>query len=265
VHRAVAGELPPKSGSIVRGKNTAVAYVDQSRSGLVEEDSIQENVAGRRGEVQWGDELIDVRTYLARFLFDRDKIRQPVGALSGGERARVLLAKLLLERPNLLLLDEPTNDLDVATLSALEEMILAFEGTTIVVTHDRYFLDRVATAILAFDGRGAAVRYPGNFSTYLALRREAPSTPTESARPKERPLPEKAPAKGLTYAERLEFDAIMQQIETAEGDVAALEAGLAMPSSDHVRIAELARDLAQKKADLDILLVRWAELEGKRG
>src|SRR5260221_3561662 len=111
-------------------------------------------------------------SYLERFLFDPAKQRTPVGSLSGGERARVVLAKLLAEPANLVILDEPTNDLDVATLGALEQMLLDFGGTSIVVTHDRWFLDRIATSLLAFEGEGRVVRHAGNYETYRRLSEE---------------------------------------------------------------------------------------------
>src|SRR4029079_14046225 len=137
-------------------------------SGLDDSASILDNVTAGRSRVTVAGQTMDARTWLERFLFDPSKQRQPVGALSGGERARVVLAKLLLSPANLLVLDEPTNDLDTATLSALEEMLTEMNATALVVTHDRWFLDRVATGIVAFEGDAQVVRYEGDWTTYVA-------------------------------------------------------------------------------------------------
>src|SRR6185503_4641116 len=142
--------------------------------------SVFDNVAEREGaersgggQVHIGSETMDLRVYLERFLFDGSKQRQKVSALSGGERARVALAKTLRSGANLLLLDEPTNDLDVATLGELEDLLTAWPGCAIVVSHDRYFLNCVATSILSFEGEGRVVRYPGGYDSYRTLRDEA--------------------------------------------------------------------------------------------
>ncbi|KYF75280.1 ABC transporter, partial [Sorangium cellulosum] len=150
---------PTMEGEVVLGKNTSVAYFDQHRSGLDLDKSIFENIAGSHTRVEVGGRSMDVRSYLERFLFDPNKARQPVGSLSGGERARVALAKMLTQSVNVIILDEPTNDLDVMTLAALEEMLIELDGSALVVTHDRWFLNRVATSILAFEGGGRVVRY----------------------------------------------------------------------------------------------------------
>lgn len=175
--RALLGELEPTSGSVRRGDNTRIAYFDQARSGLRDEQNVLENVADGNDWVDWNGNRISVYSYLDRLLFPRDRQRTPVGAMSGGERARVALAKLMLGSANVLVMDEPTNDLDVATLSALEELLIELSGVAIVVSHDRYFLDRVATDILAFEtdwevpGAPTAVRhYVGGYSTYRRLR-----------------------------------------------------------------------------------------------
>jgi ABC transport system ATP-binding/permease protein len=179
--KLVNGELEPTRGHVVRGVQTKIAYFDQARADLKDDWSIFDNVADREGAertgggmVRLGDREVDLRTYLEQFLFEGQKQRQKVSSLSGGERARVALAKLLKTGSNLLLLDEPTNDLDIATLSALEEMLATWPGCALVVTHDRYFLNRVATSILAFDGASAAhgsvVHYSGDYDAYRAAR-----------------------------------------------------------------------------------------------
>ncbi len=160
--KAITGQIPPTSGEVVLGKNTQVAYLDQIRSGLDDDATVYDNVAKSRRATTLDGSPLEVGRYLERFLFDPHTYAQKVGTLSGGERARVALAKLLQGATNLVLLDEPTNDLDVTSLAAVEEMLLEFGGTAIVVTHDRWFLDRVATALLVFEPDGTVVRHEGN-------------------------------------------------------------------------------------------------------
>lgn len=265
--RAIVGQLEPAAGKIILGKNTAPAYFDQNRSGLVDDETVMQNIAGKNDSVQLGEHSLSVYSYLERFAFRGERIRTPVGALSGGERARVALAKLLLQQGNLLLLDEPTNDLDVQTLSALEEMLLDFKGVTLVVTHDRYFLNRVANSILAFEGNGRVTRYAGNFDDYLLQREEsrAQAKAAEAKAVSVRPINKKS--KGLTFAETRELAELLPEIETFEGKVGALEAALADPKTyaeagDRVRA--LSQDLEQARTTLSTLMSRWETLETKR-
>ena len=195
-----------------------------------------------------------------------------VGKLSGGERARVALAKLLGEPSNLLILDEPTNDLDVETLGALESLLTEFEGTALVVTHDRYFLDRVATSILAFEGDGKVEYYVGNYSTYRRLRAQAEAeakvaTPQETKQsPKTTGEATKPARVGLSYAERKELAGIEEAIENAEADVARIEAELADPSTydgGPEQGRELADALDKARGRVEELMQRWEELESR--
>ncbi|HEX6241546.1 MAG TPA: ATP-binding cassette domain-containing protein, partial [Polyangiales bacterium] len=168
--RAILGEHPVQQGRIALGKNARVAYLDQHRTGLDEDKSILDNVAAGRSHVQVAGRELHAMSYLESFLFRGAEVRKPVKALSGGERTRVALAKLLLRETSLLLLDEPTNDLDLDTLAALEGLLLEHDVTAIVVTHDRWFLDRVATSILWFQDDQRVVRFAGNYSTVRAYR-----------------------------------------------------------------------------------------------
>ncbi|HVY44511.1 MAG TPA: ABC-F family ATP-binding cassette domain-containing protein, partial [Minicystis sp.] len=168
--RAILGEIAPTKGEVVVGKNTVIAYFDQHRADLDDDKSILENVADGRARVDVAGQSLDVRGYLERFSFDYAKQRQPVGSLSGGERARAALAKILSRGANLLILDEPTNDLDLTTLAALEGMLVELRGSALVVTHDRWFLNRVATSVLAFEGEGKVVRYAGGWDAYREQR-----------------------------------------------------------------------------------------------
>lgn len=277
--RALLGEAELGSGAVEIGQSTRIAYFDQHRAGLDEAESIFENVGGAKGRVEIGGRTLDIYTYLERFSFDRHKQRQPVGSLSGGERARVALAKMLAQRANLFLFDEPTNDLDVETLSALEEMLTEMDGSAIVVTHDRWFLNRVATAIVAFEGGGRVVRYAGTYDDYRAQKAAAEAQRAEAAAAKgaepasQKQAGEKAAetpkkaARGLTYSERLELEKIMDRIEAAEQAVSDLEAQLGDPALHAKRgheVPALMARLEAAKAEAAALTARWEELETKR-
>ncbi|MGK3988483.1 ABC-F family ATP-binding cassette domain-containing protein [Sorangium sp. So ce136] len=291
--RAILGQLgaagdgaaeggPAMEGEVVLGKNSSVAYFDQHRSGLDLDKSIFENIAGSHTRVEIGGRSMDVRSYLERFLFDPNKARQPVGSLSGGERARVALAKMLTQSVNVIILDEPTNDLDVMTLAALEEMLIELEGSALVVTHDRWFLNRVATSILAFEGDGRVVRYAGNYDAYREQRAHAAvAAQAEAAARAARaqaaePRPAQAAAKGaaragdrpkLSFAEKTELDGIVGKIDEAEQKVSELEAKLADPtlySSRGAEVAGLRSELERAKQEAARLVSRWEELETKR-
>jgi ATP-binding cassette subfamily F protein uup len=298
------GEAAPTSpsivsGEIIVGKHTKVAYLDQARAELDDDKSIFDDVRGDGGTVIQlgirGRESMDLRSYLELFLFDPYKQRQKIGSLSGGERARVALAKVLREGANLLLFDEPTNDLDLPTLGALEELLSGFDGSAIIVTHDRAFLDHVATGILAFEGEpdgsdvARVTRYAGGYEDYVAQRgerRSAPPRPVVSdvpVAPAPAPAPAgpaprdakdvgASPAKGktkgsLTYAERLELDTIVVRIEGAETLVTEVERLLADPSlyakrGDEVLALKGRLDAARK--DAASLVARWEALEAKK-
>ncbi|HEY8089936.1 MAG TPA: ABC-F family ATP-binding cassette domain-containing protein [Polyangiaceae bacterium] len=266
------------AGAIVVGKNTRVAYLDQARARLDDDKSIFDDVRGEGGGTMVslgvrGMETMELRSYLELFLFDGHKQRQKVGSLSGGERARVALAKVLREGANLLMFDEPTNDLDLTTLASLEELLVGFEGSVLVVTHDRAFLDRVATAILAFDrdagGPAAVTRYAGGYQDYVAQRGERRTT--RASAPPPAPIASAAPRpkarSALTYAERLELEGIVATIDAAEKKVANIEAALADPTLYATRgseVAPLQARLDHAKAEAARLVARWEELESRR-
>ena len=280
-------------GTIVVGKNTRVSYLDQARAKLDDSKSIFDDVRGEHGSTVVslglrGGESMDLRSYLELFLFDPAKQRQKVGALSGGERARVALAKVLREGANLLVFDEPTNDLDLPTLTALEGMLEAFVDSVLVVTHDRAFLDRVATAILAFEAApsGAApgapatvTRYAGGYQDYLAQRSDQqaivrpapPQVGRLGPRPQTAVSSTAAKAKGksaLSYAERVELETIMDAIDQAERRVAQVEALLSDPSvyaNQGARIAGLRAELDAGRGEVATLVARWERLERKKG
>ena len=178
--RLVTGELTPTNGTIERGLNTRFAYFDQARTTLRDDWTVFDNVAEREGadrtgagSVTIGDQTMEMRAYLELFLFEGAALRRKVSALSGGERARVALALALKTGANVLLLDEPTNDLDIATLGSLADLIESWPGCVLVVSHDRFFLDRVVTSILAFEGDGKVQLYAGNYESYREQKRDA--------------------------------------------------------------------------------------------
>ena len=296
VEESRGGERPEDApvlvaGSIVVGKNTRVAYLDQARAGLDDTKSIFDDVRGESGGTivhlgVRGLEAMDLRSYLELFLFDAEKQRQKVGSLSGGERARVALAKVLRERANLLVFDEPTNDSTCRRSPALEEMLTGYEGSAIVVTHDRAFLDRVATAILAFewdpggpladregvrDRVATVTRYAGGYQDYVTQRanrseaKKAPAPVAAIAAPK--PPPKDEAKRGLTYAERIELAGIVPAVDEADKRVHELEAELADPALYAKRghdVANLKARLEGARAEAARLMARWEALEAKR-
>lgn len=283
--RALLGEHPSSEGFAKLATNTKIAYFDQRRTTLEPEKTIWDNIAEKQSRVTVGTYTMDIRTYVQRFGIDPSRIDQPVGSLSGGEGARVALAKLLLRPANLFVFDEPTNDLDVDTLSALEDLLIASGAAALIVTHDRYFLDRVATSILSFEGDGKLVRYEGNYTNFSELRatRKAALAASEKAAEKaaEKSVADKAAAsiaptkagkseapkkKALTYGERIELEKLPLQIETHEERLSTLEALLNDPEAHRTRGAEIPGLTAKLEAlmtERARLYARWEELEGK--
>jgi ABC transport system ATP-binding/permease protein len=283
--RVLLGELAPDAGEVVTGKRTRIAYYDQARAQLDPETTVYEAAgggpAGAVGEdfIELSGRKVALRDYLDDLLFPVTMQRMKVKALSGGERNRLLLAKLFLEGANVLVLDEPTNDLDLVTLNVLERLLLDFDGAVLVVTHDRYFLDKVATAVLAIEGDGHAVRYPGNFEMYRTLKgqaeREAEPAP-DRARATVRPERSEAESKGgarprkpgkLSFNEQRELDGMEAAILAAEGRKAEIELQLSDPATyqkDGGRVASLKAELARVGAEVERLYARWQELEGLR-
>jgi ABC transport system ATP-binding/permease protein len=268
----ITGTLAPNAGKLRLGKNTRIAYFAQTRSDLDESATIAENVAGLRTTLTVGGRDITIYSYLERFSFRGEEIRKKVGVLSGGERARVALAKLLVTPANLLLLDEPTNDLDITTMGALEQMLCEFPGSVLVVTHDRYFLDRVATSVLVFEGAGKVQHYVGDYGNYSRLRRERAELEKAAAR---EPVvlatsPGAVAAKRspkLSYKEERELADIEKSIAAAELEVKRIEAELADPDlyrRDAARAAKLGAELGAAQLRVQTLMDRWQALESKR-
>jgi ATP-binding cassette subfamily F protein uup len=265
--RVLTQQQPPSAGKIVFGKNTKLAILDQLRTGLPDDAKVYDAVAEGGSRITVGGQEIDVRTYLERFLFTSAEQQKKVGVLSGGERARVALAKTLQQDANVLVLDEPTNDLDVSTLAALEDALLEFAGTALVVTHDRWFLDRFATSILAFEGT-RVVQYAGGFSDWAA-RRDAAAKAAPPPPPPVAPAPTAKTTRrtGLTYAETIELEGLLEKVDEAETRAAGLEAETAAadfytrPEPEQRAHFEA---VAVARAEANALAERWTELEARR-
>ncbi len=270
--RVLLGEVEPDGGKLVIGKNTRVAYYDQARAQLDLESTVYDAASQGEDWVELGDQKVALRDYLDDLLFPVPMQRMKVKALSGGERNRLLLARLFLEGANVLVLDEPTNDLDIVTLNILERLLLDFGGSTLLVTHDRYFLDKVATSILTFEGEGRVTRYEGNYAMYRRLKEQA-GEKAEAAAPKPAPRqeePAQAPAAKaarkpgkLSYKDQRELDGMEATIEAAEARKAGLEAQLADPAvySNGPKVAEVQTELDAATAEVDRLYARWQELQ----
>jgi ATP-binding cassette subfamily F protein uup len=268
--RLLVGDLEPDSGEVRRGARLEIAYFDQQREQLDPERTVAESVADG-DTVTVNGQPRHVLGYLADFLFPRERARSPVKSLSGGERNRLLLARLFARPANVLVMDEPTNDLDIETLELLEELIDDFDGTVLLVTHDRVFLDNVATSTLAFEGEGRVVDYVGGYEDYVrqsSSGRPKPASTTES-RPKPTDvgagfsLPTSSRRK-KTYKEEREYEALPAKIEALETEQRRLQDETAAPDfykSGADRIRTVLARIDEIHASLEDALARWVELE----
>jgi len=270
--RVLLGEEQPSAGSVFRADGLAVAYFAQARDALDPERSVADTVCPDGDYVSFRGARVHVRGYLDRFLFESGQSDMAVGKLSGGEQSRLLLAQLMLREAQVLVLDEPTNDLDLATLSVLEETLTEFDGAVLLVSHDRYFVDRVATTILAFDSHspGATTVTPfADLGQWEAWRAERAAAPADSGAMAEQrattPAPQAAGRKRLSYKEQREYDGIEAAIAAAEATLRETIADSERPenASDHGRLVELLAAVSQRQSEVDRLYARWAELEAK--
>ncbi|MCH2342292.1 ATP-binding cassette domain-containing protein [Pseudomonas sp. NPDC047963] len=277
--KLLLGDLQPTSGTVEAGTKLEVAYFDQLRHQLELEKTVVDNVAEGRDFITIDGQNRHVLSYLGDFLFSPQRARTPVKALSGGERARLLLAKLFSKPANLLVLDEPTNDLDVETLELLEEVLLGFQGTVLMVSHDRAFLDNVVTSTLVFEGNGVVREYVGGYQDWLRQGgsvkllgvgegKESKEAKAEAAQAKPAALQtsaEPAPAKKkLSYKVQRELEALPGKIDAVEKGIAALQEEMAQPTfyqQSAERTNETIAKLETMQQELDALLERWAELE----
>ena len=265
--KLMLGQIAPAAGEVEIGTRTEINYVDQNRMLLDDEKTVWEEVSDGSEVVKLGEESVTLRGYLRRFLFSEDRINTKISQLSGGERSRVLLAKILKRGGNVLMLDEPTNDLDLSTLRLLEEALIAFAGCMIVVSHDRYFLNRVCTSILAFEGDGIVRYHVGNYDYYLEKRAEegvyATPRPPVNSSAKQAAATGAKPRK-LKWKEERELESIESVILEAESEVARLEEAFAAPDfyathGDRWQTMEVELNAARERVTQ--LYARWAELE----
>jgi ATP-binding cassette subfamily F protein uup len=258
--RLLRGEIEPVSGGIKRATSLRTVYFDQNRI-LPADVTLRRALAPDSDSVIYQDRVVHVASWAARFLFSGDQLNQPVGRLSGGERARVLIAKLMLEPADLLLLDEPTNDLDIPTLEILEESLIEFRGVLVLVTHDRYMLDRVCTSVLGLDGRGGAESF-ADYSQWETWQREPVPEVKAGPAAEKRSTSQK---KKLSYLEAREYAGIEDRVTAAEELVARERSMVEDPTvaTDAVRLQAALLAMEQAQSTLDDLYSRWAELEAK--
>ena len=264
--KLLLGELAPQRGEILRGTNLSIAYFDQYRATLREDWNALDNVAEGREFIEIGNKRKHVLGYLQDFLFTPERARAPITRLSGGERNRLLLARLFAQPANLLVMDEPTNDLDVETLELLEELLSEYAGTLILVSHDREFLDNVVTSTLVMEGDGRVGEYVGGYSDWLR-QRELPSQPSPATSPaaSEPPRAVAPPARRrLSYKDQRELDLLPARIEELEGAVAARTQAMVDPDffrQPHETVAAHQAALDRAQRELDACYARWEALE----
>jgi ATP-binding cassette subfamily F protein uup len=273
--KLILGELEPQSGTVKRGTNLSIAYFDQLRDQLDLDKNAVDNVAEGREFVEIDGKNKHIFSYLADFLFTGERARTPLRALSGGERNRILLAKLFSKTANLLVLDEPTNDLDIETLELLEDILLNYTGTVLLVSHDRAFLNNIVTSVIAFEGRGRVLEYVGGYDDWLRQGGQwteadelVPATPsTPAPQPKEKVADNtNAPArpKKLSYKLQKEFDELPRKIEQLEQQLGELQKTVSA-SEFYQNAPDLVEQqlqaLAETEQQLESCFERWAELE----
>ena len=246
----IAGQLQPQSGQVIIGETVRVAYFSQQIEGLDESKRVINYLQEVAEEVKTGSGTTSIAELLEQFLFPRSSHGTLIEKLSGGEKKRLYLLKLLLEKPNVLLLDEPTNDLDIATLTVLENFLQGFAGPVITVSHDRYFLDKVASKILAFED-GQVREFFGNYTDYLdekAFRQS--STAISQKKEKEKSVKAREQKKRMSYFEKQEWETIEADIEELEARIAAIEMEMEQNGSDFTKLSELQKELDDKNEQL---------------
>ena len=260
--KLLTGETEPDSGTIKRADGLRIVLFDQARQQLDKSLSLRDALSPNSDTVTYRGNPMHVSGWAKRFLFKTEQLNTPIRVLSGGEQARILIARLMLQPADVLILDEPTNDLDIPTLEVLEDSLLSFPGALVLVTHDRYLLDRVSTDLLALDGLGGSAHFTG-LSQWEAAQKPVPAAaPAAAPRPK---APTPAPSR-LSTSERRELGQIEAKIEAADEAVAALERQLEDPAvaSDAARLHEVWNALPPARDQVSALYARWEELESKK-
>lgn len=253
-----AGILAPDSGSVEIGSTVKIGYFTQEGREMDPNQRVYDFIHDISGEIRTNEGTFSAKQMLERFLFSGDMQSVPIGRLSGGERRRLYLLSILMEAPNILFLDEPTNDLDILTLSILEDYLQSFPGPILTVSHDRFFLDKIASTLFEVCGDGQVLEYSGNWSDWAAKRKEAPMPPKTPKKPyAERPRSQKLK---FSFKEQREFESIDEDIAALEQQIADCEAEQARCSSDYVKLQELTQQCAELKAKLDQKTERWLYL-----
>ncbi len=265
--RVLVGQEAPDAGQVIRADNLQVAYFEQQRESLDPEATVIDTLCPGGDKVNFRGTWMHANGYLARFLFRTEQGTLRVGQLSGGEQSRLALARLMLRPANVLVLDEPTNDLDLATLDVLEETLIDFDGAVLLVSHDRTFLDRTTTSLLAFsdrpDGQVAHLVGLSQWEAWYAAEREDMAAAAERKEPSPTRAQSSGPRRKLSYKDQRDFDTIQARIAVAEAHLAALESEQARPelASNASRLVELLGQIESARADIDVLYARWSELE----
>jgi len=262
------GELPPLRGEVRHGTNVEMAYFDKLRAQLDESKSVLDNVGQGRDTITINGRTRNLMGYLEDFLFTRDRARAPISALSGGERNRLLLARLFTQPANLLILDEPTNDLDIDTLEVLEDLLLEYDGTLLLVSHDRAFLNNIVTSTLILDGTGKVREYVGGYDDWhrqierisaSQTRPKPDSVPQAESKPEQKPV-----ARKLSYKEKRELEELPGRIEMLEAEQHQLTVKMEDPEfykEDGATITQAVNRLQELHEELSRVYQRWAELE----
>jgi len=262
--KIMLGELAPLRGTAELGTNIEIAYFDQHRLQLNDKLNALDNVAEGREYIELNGQRKHIIGYLQDFLFSPERARAPITRLSGGERNRLLLAKLFAQPSNLLVMDEPTNDLDVETLELLEELLTDYQGTLLLVSHDRAFLDNVVSSTLVLEGDGQIGEYVGGYSDWLRQRPAPRSSATTGKATTSAPAPA-APKRKRSFKEQHELEQLPRRIEQLENDITACTAAMNEPvffQQDSAAIVKANETLVTLQAELDAAYARWAELDG---
>jgi len=266
--KILLGQLAPTEGTVRHGTKLQPAYLDQHRALLDDEKSVRDNVAGGSDYVTFNGNRRHVIGYLQDFLFPPDRALSPVKILSGGERNRLLLARLFTKPSNLLVLDEPSNDLDMETLDLLEELLMDYPGTVLLVSHDRAFLNNVVTSTLVFEGEGDLNEYVGGYDDWLRQRKVPAPVLPEKEEKRDKRTARSAPKRKLTFKEKKELETLPEQIEALESEREQIHAALADPAfyrSSGEKVPEAGARLETLDSELTRLYTRWEALETLKG
>ncbi|HBF14059.1 MAG TPA: ABC transporter ATP-binding protein [Deltaproteobacteria bacterium] len=261
--RILLGKEKPDAGEVFRSDHLSVAYFEQNRESLDPKIHLTKTLAPHGDQVIYRGKPIHIRGYLDRFLFTQTQMNMPVGQLSGGEQSRLLIARLMLTEANLLILDEPTNDLDLASLGILEDCLTEFDGSVILVTHDRFFLDRVATKILAFHPLGGgSTHYFADLSQWETWHKQALKVPEKKNKATQPKISQDQPKKKLSFKEQRELDGMEEKIQKQESELEYLTAQMALPeiNSNAPKLLEISQTMGKIQKEIETLYARWAQL-----